>query len=374
VLPRILWRSESLAYALLSVIGQTADVPIQKIAADTPSPMTGFVVTDLPGSTRATGVVRLAKKILMDGAKTMARSQTYSWAILNEQVSGASAGVSVDPSESQAGMVAFVDAVLDRVSAGELSLVAAKGVSDSDLSQLAQADTRSKIGQTARAHGTLNQELLAEGAFAAAATAHGSLEGARVILEGTGANTAACIAAAATHGARIVGLGTFAGVVVNPEGFNLEELLGLLAESGTALPTSLGSEVASTALFQTQTDLLFCGSKMGLIDHLLAETLDCKMVVPVAPAPVTAKGLAVATHRGIAVLPDFISTAGPLFADHPADSATAEQIVATATDTLSSALGQLSTHPEGLYLAACYAAEAFLLTWQESLPFGRPLA
>jgi len=127
--------------------------------------MTGFVVTDLAGSTRATGVVRLAKKILMDGAKTMARSQTYAWAILNEQVSGASAGVSADLAESQAGMVAFVDAVLDRVSAGELSLEAAKGVSDADLSPLAQADTRSKIGQTARTHGTLNQELLAVGAL-----------------------------------------------------------------------------------------------------------------------------------------------------------------------------------------------------------------
>ena len=31
-------------------------------------------------------------------------------------------------------------------------------------------------------------------------------------------------------------------------------------------------------------------------------------------------------------------------------------------------------HDEGAYLGACYRAEAFLRTWQETLPFGRPLA
>ena len=29
---------------------------------------------------------------------------------------------------------------------------------------------------------------------------------------------------------------------------------------------------------------------------------------------------------------------------------------------------------DGPFLGACYAAEAFLSTWQDELPFGRPLA
>ena len=336
--------------------------------------MTGFVVTDLPGADRATGVVRSAKKILMDGAKTMARSQTYAWAILHEQISGASAGVSVDPSGKDAGMASFVEAVLDRVSVGELSLDPAKGVSSDDLSLLAQADSRSKIGQTARSNGTLNEELLAAGAFVSAAEVHGPLNGRKVILEGTSSATAAFVAAAASHGAVVVGLATASGALLNPTGFDLEQLLGALLEPGAALGDSLGTESPAATLLDTESDLVFCGSKLGLIDHEVASRLSCKLLVPIGPAPVTAKGLAVATSRGITVLPDFVSASGPLFSDHPEEAATEAQVLSTATESILSTLRELAEHPEGLYLGACYAAESFLRSWQEELPFGRPLA
>ena len=32
------------------------------------------------------------------------------------------------------------------------------------------------------------------------------------------------------------------------------------------------------------------------------------------------------------------------------------------------------TSDDGPFLGACYSAEAFLSTWQDELPFGRPLA
>ena len=363
-----------MAYAWSSRIGQTSQVPIQKIAADNSVPMTGFVVTDLGGATRATGVVRSAKKILMDGAKTMARSQTYAWAILEEQISGASAGVSVDPAGKDAGMAAFVEAVLGRVTARELSLDPAKGVSSEDLRLLDEADSRSKIGQTARTNGTLNEELLAAGAFVSAAQVHGPLEGRRVILEGTSSATASFVAAAASHGAVVVGIATANGALLNPNGFDLEELLGQLLESGPALGANLGTEAPASTLFEADSDLVFCGSKLGLIDHEIASRLSCKALVPIGPAPVTAKGLAVATSRGITVLPDFVSASGPLFADHPEEAATAEQVLRTANESILLSVGELADHPEGHYLGACYAAESFLRTWQEELPFGRPLA
>ena len=34
----------------------------------------------------------------------------------------------------------------------------------------------------------------------------------------------------------------------------------------------------------------------------------------------------------------------------------------------------LAGSDDGPFLGACYAAEAFLSTWQDELPFGRPLA
>ena len=37
-------------------------------------------------------------------------------------------------------------------------------------------------------------------------------------------------------------------------------------------------------------------------------------------------------------------------------------------------LDEAREHQDGLFLASCYRAESFLASWQESLPFGRPLA
>ncbi|MEX0768502.1 MAG: hypothetical protein WD029_08535 [Microthrixaceae bacterium] len=349
-------------------------MPIQKISTDDPVAMTGFVVTDLAGAERATGVVRSAKKILMDGAKTMARSQSYAWAILGEQISGASAGISVDPANNQAGIAAFADAVLERVSAGELSLDPAKGVSASDLSGLSLADTRSSIGSESTPTGTLNQDLLAAGAFAAAASAYGSLEGRRITVEGTVAHSASVISAAISHGVVVVGFTLSSGARVRPEGFDLESLLQQLTESGEMTDTDLGAQVSNEELLEAPTDLLLCGSKLGLIDHSAAEALGCKVIIPTAPAVVTAKGLAVATRRNINVLPDFVTTSGPLFADHPTADSSAEHILGVAAESISNTIAALLQHPEGPYLAGCYAAEEFLMTWQQELPFGRPLA
>ena len=35
---------------------------------------------------------------------------------------------------------------------------------------------------------------------------------------------------------------------------------------------------------------------------------------------------------------------------------------------------ELAGSPDGLFLAACARAETFLRSWQDTLPFGRPLA
>ena len=52
-----------------------------------------FVVVDLPDAPVAAGVVRLAPKVLIDGATWLARSQTYQFAVFGRKASGASAGI-----------------------------------------------------------------------------------------------------------------------------------------------------------------------------------------------------------------------------------------------------------------------------------------
>ena len=46
----------------------------------------------------------------------------------------------------------------------------------------------------------------------------------------------------------------------------------------------------------------------------------------------------------------------------------------TAGARIGALASDLVTHDDGPLLAGCYRAEAFLSTWRDELPFGRPLA
>jgi hypothetical protein len=291
-----------------------------------------FVVTDLPGATQADGVVRWAKKVLQDGARTMARSRTYSWALLERRISGASAGISAPPDGRDAAIAAFVEEMQEPVASGALSLDAGKGVAPGDLTALQELDRRSPLRLE------LADELLGIGIAAAAEVALGGLSGAKAVVEGAGAAGDAVAAALQAAGAEVVATGD-------------------------------GAEVATT-----DSDVLVCGSKLGLVDHHLAAELPQRAIVPCGVAPVTAKGLAVSRRRDIVVVADFLSMLGPLLSFRPPEGATADSLRTEADSTVRTIATEVAGHEEGPYLGACYRAEAFLSTWQETLPFGRPLA
>jgi len=96
--------------------------------------------------------------------------------------------------------------------------------------------------------------------------------------------------------------------------------------------------------------------------------------VPSGPIPVTAKGLAVLTRAGVRVLPDFITTAGPLVGGlAPA----LDGSVASPSDVgevVAAVLTEVVDDEHSPVLAACRRAESFIGGWRPSLPFGRPLA
>ncbi len=176
------------------------------------------------------------------------------------------------------------------------------------------------------------------GIAAASTAALGGLAGIRAVIEGGGTAADAIAAALVTEGAEVVASGD-------------------------------GAQVATTAA-----DLLVCGSKLGLIDHQLAAELPHRAIVPCGVAPLTAKGMAVAQRRGIVVVADFLSLLGPLVSFRPAEGATGDSLRVDAAEVVSSIAGEVLGHDDGPYLGAAYRAEAFLATWQEQLPFGRPLA
>jgi len=77
-------------------------------------------------------------------------------------------------------------------------------------------------------------------------------------------------------------------------------------------------------------------------------------VVPTVRLAVTTRALAMCSRRGIVVLPDFVVLGLP-----------ADRAAAVVVDVFD--------HADGPVLGACERAEAFLGTWQDELPFGRPI-
>ncbi|MDD9369328.1 MAG: hypothetical protein PV358_04385, partial [Acidimicrobiales bacterium] len=70
----------------------------------------GFVVTDLDDATTSVGVVRLAPKVLRDGAQLLARSVTYAFASFGiAGHGGASAGINAKPDARDDALAAFLD-------------------------------------------------------------------------------------------------------------------------------------------------------------------------------------------------------------------------------------------------------------------------
>ena len=307
-------------------------MPFQKLTSTD-----AFVVTDLAGAPSSTGIVRRARKILPDGAKLLARTTTYSWAVLGQQRGGASAGINAEDDAAETAIAAFVEELTAQVADGTLSVDAGKGVPAAALDGLDAVDRRNGARRTSAANGTVDDELLAAGAVAAAAAAAGSLDGLTAVVEGAGSATAA--------------------------------LEAQLAEAGAAVtPAGEGGPLATAA------DVLFCGSKTGLVDHQAAASLPHRFVVPVGPVPVTARGLAVAHRNGIVVLPDFVTTVGPLVGWTAPEGTPLEESLAAVRTTVADLVDRCLAHPENPTLGGCAVAEEFLSTWQDELPFGRPMA
>lgn len=295
-----------------------------------------FVITDLEGAPQSAGPVRLAKKVLQGSTAALARSATYAFAHRGLQVGGVAAGISAEPADRDTAIAAFLAEIAPRLDSGELIIDAGSGVSPDDLAPATGGDPRSPLRLETVESMALADYLTAVSAVAAAQAARGGLDGASAAVESGPAAAA---------------------------------LTTLLTEQGATV-----TEFGADGLATLAADIVFCGSRQGMIDGGVAATIDTKLVIPTGCQPVSAKGLAVLTERGIVALADFVTTSGATHAGWPGEATTVDEAVQSTRDLVSDAVTADLEHPAGPFLGACLRAENFLSTWQENLPFGRPLA
>ena len=339
---------------------------IQKLTATD-----AFIVFDLDDAPAA-GITRAAPKILVDGATALARTLTYRFATFERRVGGASAGINAKPEDRPAAVAAYVDEVGPLVSAGRFLTEAGRGVSGDDLAPLRPLDPRPAD------YWQLEDALTGVSVAVAAAVAAGGLEGRTVALEGFDASGPAIAAGLGEQGARIVAVSSAEGTATGA-GFEPDALAALWSTHGPKLVAELASDpaplAAPGAALGAEVDVLVVGSRPGVVTDEVAASVAARVVVPSGPTPVTAKALARLRRAGTVVVPDFVSTAGPLFAGWPEEGGAGTIDPArAAAEGVRAALAEVLDHADGPLLGACYRAEAFLATWRDQLPFGRPIA
>lgn len=295
-------------------------------------PGNSFVVHDLADAPCSVGIVRAAPKVLQGGAKALARTATYTYAVRELQVGGASAGISAEGDQLDAAVTAFVEAVGERAAAGTLVIDAGKGVDPDALASLEAGDPRAAVHRELVDGRTLDEHLVGVGAVAAAAAALGA----------DGGWTAA----------------------VEP---------GPAADVTRAALAAADVEVVADSL-DAEADVLFCGTRQGALDGETAAAVAARVVAPIGAAVLSAKGLAVLRKAGVVALPDFVTLAGPTYAGWPTGEATVDAVVESCRAGIAALVGEVLDHPDGAYLGACKKAEGFLSTWVTEMPFGRPLA
>lgn len=318
--------------SLSSWFGTLSDVPIQKLAT-----APAFVVVDIEGQP-ATGLVRMARKILQGSASDMARSATYTFAAFGIQRSGASAGINAEGDARSEALANFVAELTPTVVDGDLHLDPAKGISVGGIEEL--------FAGSARKSAVLDPRVQVAGVVAAAGWAlGGSLQGKTVVLEG-----AALGPIPAALGEAVIAAGA---TIVDVPGVDKKPWL----------------------IWGADVDVILCGSKLGALTHQGAEFVKAKAVVPWATTPVTTKAFAALLRAGVTVVPDFVSAGGALIAGY-LDSAPSdvEGLAAVVADRVVEVLTEADKHDDGVLLGACYLAEAFLDSWVDERPFGRPLA
>ena len=333
-----------------------------------------FVAIDLVGAETSSGPVRWARRILQGGAKDLARSQTYTYAVLNMRHGGASAGISAEGSDRADAISAFVAEAAELVDYGTYLPDTAKGVSEADLAPLRANDPR----DTARLAGdgpTFADRC--DGLSAAVCAQHsvGDLSGRSVAIEGFSANGPALAAAVIDRGATVTAVATTVGTVSSSSGFDAQVLVDAWTAQGAEMVNELGEVGGPAEVFSSGADVFFVGSKMGAVNHTIAAQLqDAAAVVACGRIPVTARALAVLRRADVAVPADFVALAGSALALWGDPARSESEILAAVAETVSTLSSEFATHEDGPFLAACLAAESYLLTWQDELPFGRPLA
>lgn len=278
---------------------------------DDRSGLEAFVVIDHELFPVSAGGTRMLPDVDLQEVARLARAMTWKFAACHVPYAGAKAGVRFAGGDRAAVLAAYKralephrDSFLTGPDMGTFPADFLDGGED-------------PLPLWARSHEGLGMDDLATGhgvkAAAEAALAHlgDTLEGAAVAVEGFGKVGAGTARACARAGARLVGVSTIDGLLADPDGLDVEELLALRERHGDRLVEHGPRPMrAREALFELDCDVLVPGARPDSITPDVAKRVRCSVVAPAANVPYGFGAVEVLHGRGILAVPDFLSNSG----------------------------------------------------------------
>jgi glutamate dehydrogenase/leucine dehydrogenase len=336
-----------------------------------------FVVFDLDDAQHAAGGTRLAPDVSEREGELLARAMTYKFAVLGRPMGGAKGLVRARANERTAAMARFCEEIRPLVASRRFLTGPDLGTYEADFAPLRTPDWEPHVLNSVVDGVAFEDVLTGFGVVAAADAAQGGLAGRAVAVEGFGKVGAGVAREFARRGGRVVAVSTLAGCVADPAGIDVDQLWEARTAHGDDFVAEVGRPVLPRdALFETETDVLVPGARVGVVDGVRAPRISASAVVPAANVPYTAAGLEILHARGIAAHADFVCNAAAVVGYTSAAHASQQQVLDVVERTIVDLVHSSSDHPGGPFAGACAIAETFLRTWRpagDTAP-GPPLA
>lgn len=332
---------------LPSTIGATdnnrADEPYLEITwRDTESAATGYLVIDRLVQGISSGGLRMRDGCTLHEVRGLARGMTLKEAIHFENgacyvpLGGAKGGIDFDPYHPDAEQVLerflkamapmierrwnmgedfgvrqdTIDRLLGTIGLDSSIQAAYQVVKDTDAASARMTTAFKQTVDGIRLDELVGGYGVAEAALASMERTGLDIKDSRAVVQGFGSMGGATARYLDRAGVRIVGIVDVDGVIVNPDGLNVEELLLTRGPSGGVDRTQMSkgdAELPRSQWLEVPAEVLIPAATSYCIDDTNQADVKASLIVEAANMPVTPSAERSLNTRGITVSPDFVA-------------------------------------------------------------------
>ncbi len=340
----------------------------------------GEIVFDIDPEIAGTtaGGTRLADGVTVDEVALLARAMTYKFAVFEQRIGGAKAGIRPRLLDTHAETMArYCEEIRPLVEARTFLTGADLGTTTADFAPLVPPGTGPRVIDSEIDGIAFEQLVTGRGVGAAAAAWLGGLDGRTVAIEGFGAVGGGLAREVVRRGGAVVAVSTIEGTVADDAGLDIDALFEARAEHGDWFVRRIGLDTRpAEELHRLAVDVLVPGARTGVYTAAVAAEVQAPLIVPAANAPYTAAGLDVLRRNQVVALPDFVCNAGAVLAYQAPRGLSPDEVLGRVDRLITERIEAAKLAKMDPIRYATVLADTFLTTWipAEHRPDGPALA